>query len=309
MARESSPCKFALMCRFASPVRRWCKPDKWGYFAISWHEMAVDIVPNPLVEGEKGRLVPKSPSAGRQPRPRRTGEKGPAPALTADQFWNELRLVSTEIEDSVVLFHTYEELNRLALSDENILMALNRDALFWNTYRHSLLTSLFITLGRIFDKDSDAHSIHRLLAAVTRNRHLFSAQSLRERRIEQNGGQKPDWLDEFMTGTWEPKEAGHLAHFKPAIKPHEKRFREIYAPIRHSIFAHRLMSNFEANHELFRSTNREDLGVMLDFLHDLIECITHLFMNGAEPKLGTRDFQEYNQRVRDGVGTVLERLL
>jgi hypothetical protein len=123
-----------------------------------------------------------------------------------------------------------------------------------------------------------------------------------------NGGPKPGWLDSYIAAAWIPTAGVDLRHLKTSLAPHAKRFEEVYRPIRHGIVAHRLMSDAQAREELFGKTNREEVAMILDFLHDLIETILHLYMNGSKPVLGTRDFRMHNQRIRDGVSEVLQRL-
>ena len=47
---------------------------------------------------------------------------------TQGQYWSDLQLLSTEIEAAVTIFHTAEEMNRLALEDASIFRALNRES-------------------------------------------------------------------------------------------------------------------------------------------------------------------------------------
>src|SRR5262249_450739 len=69
--------------------------------------------------------------------------------MTDSTFWNDVEQVSAEIENACTIFHTWEELNRLALEDTAVLATLNENALFWLTQRHCLQSSLFMTLSRI----------------------------------------------------------------------------------------------------------------------------------------------------------------
>jgi hypothetical protein len=123
-----------------------------------------------------------------------------------------------------------------------------------------------------------------------------------------HGGPKPLWLDDYMAEVWIPTSAKDLRHLKTALSPHTKRIEKVYRPIRHAIFAHRLMSDDQAGVQLFGDTSRDEVGTILDFLHDLIESIVNLYTNGFEPELGRRDFKEHNQRIRDGVAKVLKSL-
>jgi hypothetical protein len=230
----------------------------------------------------------------------------PKTALTPAAYLSELQLLSTEIEAAIIIFHTYEEVNRLAVHDPVIFKALNKDALFWRTQMHCLQTSLFITLSRIFDIEANAHTIHTVVNATLDNIDLFSVAALGLRKL--NGGPKPWWFDEYLAKAWIPASAKCLRHLKAALKPHTRYFREVYLPIRHAIFAHRLMSDDQASAQLFGGASRDKVATILDFLHDLIETIRNLYDNGRVPKLGQKDFSEHNQRIRDGVAKVLRNL-
>ena len=91
------------------------------------------------------------------------------------------------------------------------------------------------------------------------------------------------------------------------LKPHAAEFETVYRPIRHKVYGHRLMSDEQAGIDLFPQTNREAIGKILDFLHDLIEAIAGLYQDGTKPVLG-RDFKDYNRRIRDDARNVMRRL-
>lgn len=222
------------------------------------------------------------------------------------QYGQEIRLISNEIEDALVIFHTYEEINRLALKDASISEALDRDALFWNTQMYCLQCSLFIILSGIFDTSPNAHTIHTVVNATLGNAQFFSRDALTARKT--GVGSKPTWLDAFMANAWIPESVQELRHLKKAVATCAKRFDETYRPIRNSIFAHRLMDNDQASVGLFGGTSRDELAIVLDSLHDVITAIENLFLNGTEPKLGESDFREHNQKIRDGVSALLARL-
>jgi hypothetical protein len=239
--------------------------------------------------------------------PHRTVKKAAPPSLLKPaDYRSEIELISIEIEDAVVIHHTAEEINRLALHDGKVLKALQRDSVFWQTQIHCLQTSLFLTLSRIFDTGANTRTIHTLLNSTLANVHLFSASALAARKA--TGRTKPKWLDDYIARAWIPSSATDLRRLKIALKPYATRFEQVYRPIRHAIFAHRLMTNAEAGATLFQNTSRDEITKILDFLHDLIDAILDLYLNGVKPELGKRDFTEYNQRVRDRVAAVLRRL-
>ncbi len=100
--------------------------------------------------------------------------------LTDGEYRAELQLLSTEIEDAIIIHYTYEEINRLAVSNKAVREALSGDVLFWKTQMYCLQTSLFMTLSRIFDNDKsgEASTIHKLISGALANVQLFSASAL-----------------------------------------------------------------------------------------------------------------------------------
>jgi len=179
----------------------------------------------------------------------------PRPQLTDAQYLKELQNASDEVLGAITVFHTYEGINQLGLKDEEVYQALNSDAEFWNVIIHSLQTTLFIALARIFDTYTNAHSIHSFVNITLGHYQLFSRKALKARKIAMNGGVEPEWLQEFLKGTWEPNSAADLRSLKKALAPYTKKFEDVYRPIRHKFIAHRL-TNIDEVMELFQRTNR-----------------------------------------------------
>jgi hypothetical protein len=194
--------------------------------------------------------------------------------MTETEYWSECNLLLTEIDDATAIFHTYEEVNRLALEDEHVLLALNADALFWKIQVYSLQTALFIVLGRIFDINPDAHSIHRVVRATQEHSEFFSKEAIAARKCA--SGIKPDWLDAFLAGVWEI-EPEPLRSLRKELAEYSKRFHDVYRPIRHQIFAHKLLNSGEAISQLFGKTNRKELEEILNFLRALMDAINYLY--------------------------------
>jgi hypothetical protein len=228
-------------------------------------------------------------------------------ALSESGYFNEVRLVDSEIEEAIIVFHTVEEINQLALRDTRIYRVLNEEPMFWQAYRSTCQTALFMGLGRIFDSSPGGHSIQKVISSTMENFAFFSKTALRTRRMS-GRTDEPEWLSEFVAAAWQPERAADLRFLKHSLKPYVRMFEEVYRPIRHAIYGHRLMTNDEAGSQLFPHTNREAVGKMLDFLHDLIESVIDLYNNGKKPRLGQRDFTGHNERIRDGARNVLRKL-
>jgi len=227
--------------------------------------------------------------------------------MTQTEYWRDVNLLSLEIEDAIAIVQTYEEIGRLAREDPEILLALNKEPLFWNVQVYSLQTSLFILLGRIFDQDPAARSIHTVVSATLGHLDFFSREALRARKVVP-GTPEPDWLDGFVAAAWVPDTVADLRHLKKCLAPYQRAFEQVYRPIRHKIVAHRVIKNPEEAFDLFTATNRTELISILDFLHDLMDAIENLYLNGIRPKLGARSYSANNKRIKDQTGNVLKRL-
>lgn len=222
------------------------------------------------------------------------------------EFWNDLQHLSSEVEHALDIFHVYEEIIILGAQSAAAFSAFNNDALFWNTQSLSLQTSLFIILSRIFDKGPDALTVHRVLNAASAHPEFFSKKSLNlrisDRPVERH------YLDDIVAGAWTPSNGSEFRYLKKAVAPHAKRVTEIYQRIRNLYFGHRIIDSNKTILELFALTNRVEIAETLDFLHDLIDAMTRLYLNGLKPELGTRSFENYNDKIRASARSVVRKV-
>jgi hypothetical protein len=98
--------------------------------------------------------------------------------MSEQEFLSLLQLIFAEVETAFIVFHSFDELNRLAISNEAILAVLNEDAQFWKGYRACLQTTLLMTLSRLFDPDPDTITFQSLVTATVANPQLFDRASL-----------------------------------------------------------------------------------------------------------------------------------
>ncbi|MFM2381331.1 MAG: hypothetical protein RLZZ76_98, partial [Candidatus Parcubacteria bacterium] len=73
--------------------------------------------------------------------------------ISEKEFEKKLNILKNEVD--AVMYHLYTELaiHAIATKDKQVLSKLNLTPIFWNTTLNSLQTSIFITLGRIFDPE------------------------------------------------------------------------------------------------------------------------------------------------------------
>src|SRR5271154_5316183 len=90
------------------------------------------------------------------------------------EFDRELEVFGHEVEEAIQCFYAEQTIHNVAREDENVYRALNRNAPFWNLASRALQANTIIVLGRIFDRDSRAHTINRLLQLAVQNPAIFS---------------------------------------------------------------------------------------------------------------------------------------
>lgn len=119
---------------------------------------------------------------------------------TAEQFTHDLSLITGDIEKALRAFYIQKFIDEAAMKDEALFQVLNRRALLWNGQMNSLQTTLFITLGRIFDHS--AHSIQKVMDEALAHPEFFLRDALYARRL--GNGPKPNWLDAFVAAAHVP---------------------------------------------------------------------------------------------------------
>lgn len=226
--------------------------------------------------------------------------------MTETEYWHKCNLLSIEIDDALAIYHTYEQIHQLQATNKTALAVLNADVLFWKVQLYCLKTSLFIVLGRIFDPAPDAHSIQKLVRATQDHPEFFSRDAIANRKS--SGGSKPEWLDDYLMSVW-IVEPTTLRALRKELLRYVKRFEDIYRPIRNQIYAHKLLGSDESIYELFQKTNRKDVEDILHFLRDLMYCIENLYLNGNEPVLGLRSFDNYRENIRESTRSVFEKIV
>jgi len=227
-------------------------------------------------------------------------------AITEQEFWEHVQSVSAEVDDALAVFHTYEEILRLGSEEDAVFRAFNANAMFWNVEKVSLQTTIFVALNRLFETDPNALSIHRLLNETLAHPKFFSRDALRKRKCDLKIG--PEYLDAMIDSAWAPADASELRYLKNALKPHFRKFTEIYQPIRHWYYAHRLLQTDKPVAELFSLTSRNELGQILNFLHELVEGIWHLYQNGMKPEFGTQDFAHKDSEATRSAREVINKV-
>jgi hypothetical protein len=208
-----------------------------------------------------------------------------SPAETA--FVKELELFRREVEGATQFFYGYLAVNAVAGDRKTVLAALNKAPLFWKTAIASLQVSAVISLGRIFDQNSN-HNVDRLLGLAQRNRRIFSKQALAARKTAQSTN-AASWLADYLKKSYVPKPSD-FRRLRRYIKKHRTVYESSYRDIRHKLYAHRELIDQGDIDVLFSKTRIRDLERLFIFLNQLHDALWEALFNGQRPALRARRY-------------------
>ena len=204
------------------------------------------------------------------------------PSPSAD-FEAQLELFRTEGQSAIQFFYAWDATHAVATKDKAVVRFLNEAPLFWNTALGALQTSMLVALGRVFDPDTNNHSVTRLLTLAHGNLEIFSKEALatRKRKLSANAD---EWLSEYLKTAYVPT-GDDFRGLKRQVALRRKIYEANYRPLRHKVFAHRGVTTPAQVSELFAKTNLRELRQLLIFLGRLYEALWQLYFNGNKPTL------------------------
>jgi hypothetical protein len=132
-----------------------------------------------------------------------------------------------------------------------------------------------IVLGRVFDKNSQAHGIDRLLHLAANHRHIFSKAALEKRKRLHAG----EWTDDYMRTLHVPTRRDFVR-----LQGYADKQRAIYngqyKTLRDKFFAHKERADMTT---AFANASIPRLERLVVFLARLQDALWHLFENGRKP--------------------------
>lgn len=84
----------------------------------------------------------------------------------ASTYNDELTVFSNNIHLTAKAFYYYLYLSKIDKIDVMIHLAMQNNAAFWNLFRHTSLITIFIYLGKIFDKPTKSHKLDDLMKSL-----------------------------------------------------------------------------------------------------------------------------------------------
>jgi hypothetical protein len=224
--------------------------------------------------------------------------------MTEAEFESEMKIFSDEVLFASDVFYLDNELNEVAKNDYRLLEALNLDAFFWHTHRESMQTTLFITLGRIFDRSKNTHSVHRIVRAVIGNPGLFEKSSILDRKRKL--GVREEIVQAFAPSIW-TFDASEVTTVKSLLDEADEKFK-VYDQIRNKFYAHRSIAGPSVLYELFELTNKNELEEILKLLKLFDQAVQNLYWNGAKPDLSLTAASHLGDEARRSIKSVMSKI-
>jgi hypothetical protein len=235
-----------------------------------------------------------------------------SPRTASGRFQAELEHFRKQAEGAVQLLAQYLAVHRYAARDADVHSVLNTWPLFWATSLAALQQTALITLGRIFDQDSD-HNVDHLIGLAQDSPAIFSREKLGQRK-QGNASQPPDWLPEYLAAAYVPT-AKDFREMRKAVGQHRKTYEGAYRPLGNAHRAHSEVIDPAQIEALFSQTNITELQDLLDFLCGLHDALWDLYFNGTKPDLAPKPsgertrMRELSEKVKKETEALLQRLV
>lgn len=218
-----------------------------------------------------------------------------------------LKEYSNEVAILTKAHFTWKFVNSVASADKEILAALNRTPSSWNVFLHSLQTTTFISLGRIFDSNGGSFSVHGLARYCSKNIHEFDQSSLKTRKIE-GYDKEPEWLEGYLNSAYYPNK-GDIKRLKEKISGYREIYEKKYKPIRNKVMAHKDFSKIGKDGELFEETNITELERIISFLNQVKLGVQEQYYNGRKMTFTSASiFDEHDKSAEKEITELLNNL-
>src|SRR4051794_38327072 len=206
-----------------------------------------------------------------------------APNATAEaDFERELEVFRREAGEASQFLYGFLGVHAVVGESSDVYRLLNTAPLLWNTILGGLQTAGIVVLGRVFDQSS-AHNVDRLLSLASKNPTIFSKAALGARKRGASPG-RHQWLASYLQTAYVPT-SDDFRRLRKHVNKHRRVYEANYRDLRHSVFAHKGVSDPAAVQALFAKTNVRELQKIVVFLGALHECLLQLFVNGRKPVL------------------------
>ena len=222
-------------------------------------------------------------------------------------FNESLNQIEKNLDEAIGAYFVYDNIMLKAYKDEKFLERLNQNLYFWHYIIHSLQTTYFMCLGRIFDNSGKALSINAFINKCTQNIKIFSKPELTKRKV--GIFESSQELQNYIDNSIEPK-LEDFKELKRIIKSYSKEYEDNYKNIRHKIFGHTEITKKEEIEKLFLNTSRIKIEEILLMLKHITIRLFSLYHNGQKIELfndiNSNSFHIY-KKIKEEADNVLQK--
>jgi YgiT-type zinc finger domain-containing protein len=207
----------------------------------------------------------------------------------------------SEIETAIRTFYAYDAYLKL-LSEKKYVNLINKNVHFWRIFGHSVHAEMFIAIGRLYDEGKDAFSFQKFIQLCRDNIDEFGVASFEKRRLDESGGNRPDYLDKYLREAYSVR-IEDIDTIAALAKPCTKRMKEIYKQIRHKLIAHPILHELYDSIEvsdLYKTTNMDEIETALLVLWTVYEQISQMYLNCRKPELEIKPYP-YKDEIYGGI--------
>lgn len=198
-----------------------------------------------------------------------------------------LKTLRSETESTIRHFYAFQQFKYL-LGDVGDVDLINRNGAFWRLFASSQLQSVFIGIRRIFETYPDTFNFAGAVRAVKSRIGEFQPEALEQRKLEENNGQRPGWLDNYIAEAYIATidDVDALARL---VRPHRSTM-ESYTYVADKIFAHAIITVDAEISEALAELQLEDIEASLNSVWHFYEQVWQMYENGRKPSLTTSTY-------------------
>ena len=194
----------------------------------------------------------------------------------------EIQLENFRRESGVAAQYIYAEMaiQHAASKSKRLLNRLNNTPTFWLSCSAALQSSVYISLGRIFDTKSK-YNVSALLDAMENNLDIFQREGLASRK--RNGSEiDPPWLSDYLEGAYYPT-IKDINRLRAMVEKYRAIYERVVKPARNKYLAHREKEESSEVKALFARGTVRELWRLTTFLYQLYEVLWQQLYNGRRP--------------------------
>jgi len=180
-----------------------------------------------------------------------------------------------------------------ALSKEEYVSQMNRNADFWRLFEASMLSSVFISIRRLYENEADSFNFQNFIRNCSSNLEEFSLKNIKDRKIR-SGALSVEEAEIYIVGKYEPsnQDFNEMARF---VKERSKNMRGVYTKVASKIYAHAIHFTHSEVLKPNQSLNLYEIEKALLSVWHVYEQVWQLYENGRKPEYTESKYQYKNE--------------